>query len=87
MSNDLFDFTAASTLIQAVEGAASAIDIKNGQMEQRFGKLREGFKDAGYDALAIDMKAANVAISEVIKQLHSVSKHIADYAVKLQNEA
>ena len=82
--SDKFDFNVASSLIQAVEGAASALDVKNGQMEKRFGELREGFKDSGYDAFALDMSAADAAIKEVIGQLHAVSKHIGDYAIKLR---
>lgn len=82
--SDKFDFNVASSLIQAVEGAASALDVKNGQMEKRFGELREGFKDSGYDAFAVDMATADTAIKEVIGQLHAVSKYIGDYAVKLR---
>ena len=48
MSGDKFDFAVASSLVQAVESAASTLDVKNGQMEQKFGNLREGFKDSGY---------------------------------------
>ena len=80
---DKFDFRVASTLIQVIEQSASTLDVKNGQMEKHFGNLHEGFKDAGYDAYATDMTAANKAIKEVIDQIHAVSKHIADYAQKL----
>ena len=83
MSNK-FDFRVANSLVQAVEGVAAALDVKSGQLEKRFGNLREGFKDSGYDALMLDMSAANKAIEEVIGQLHAVSKHIADYSIKIQ---
>ena len=84
--SDKFDFSTANQLIQAVEGAASALDVKNGQMEKRFGNLREYFKDAGYDVFAADMSAADTAIKEVITQLHEVSRNIGEYAIRLRDE-
>ena len=80
---DKFDFNTASALIQAVEGTASALEIKNGQMEKRFGELREYFKDSGYDAFALDMSSADTAIKEVINQLRAISRNIGEYAIKL----
>ena len=47
--------------------------------------LREGFKDSGYDAFALDMTAANNSIKEVITQMHVVANHIAKYAEKLKH--
>ena len=85
MAGDKFDFTVASSLVQAVESAASTLDVKNGQMEQKFGSLRAGFKDSGYDAFAVDMSAANNAVKEVIKQMHVVAKHISEYAEQLRD--
>lgn len=85
MAGDKFDFTTAASLVQAVTSAASTLDVKNGQMEQKFGKLREGFKDSGYDAFALDMTAANNSIKEVITQMHVVANHIAKYAEKLKH--
>lgn len=81
-----FDFHTADSLVQAVETAASALEVKNGQMEQRFGQLHETFKDDGYDAYAIDMKAADKAIGEVVTQLRVVGAHIAKYADRLRSE-
>ena len=81
---DRFDFGVASSLVQVVEGAASALDMKNDQMKKRFGDLREGFKDSSYDELMLDMSAADNAIEEVISQLHAISRHIAEYSIKLQ---
>lgn len=86
MGHDKFDFNVASSLIQVVEGAASAIDVKNGQMEKKFGALHEFFKDAGYDEFESEMNAANKVIEDIISQLHEVSKHIGDYSQRLQNE-
>ena len=83
MSADKFDFTVANSLVQTVDAAASALDVKNGQMEKKFGELREGFKDAGYDAYAQDMSAANRVVEDVISQMRVVAKHIAAYAEKL----
>ena len=83
---DKFDFTTATTLVQAVEAAASALDVKNGQMEKHFGNLAEGFRDSGYDAYASDMSAADSAIQSVIEQLHAVASSVAAYAQKLQDE-
>ena len=85
MASDKFDFTVANSLVQAIESAASTLDVKNGQMEQKFGNLREGFKDSGYDVFAVDMSAANNAIDDVIKQMRVVANHIAGYAEKLKN--
>ena len=45
MASDKFDFVVATALIQSVEAAASALEVENQSLEQRFGKLREGFKD------------------------------------------
>lgn len=82
--SDKFDFNVARTLVQAVANTASALDVKNGQMEKRFGNLSQYFKDSGYDAYAADMSAADKAIEEVIAQLHVVGKHISEYATKLE---
>lgn len=82
--SDKFDFNTASRLVQVIESAASALDVKNGQMEKRFGELHESFKDSGYDAYALDMTAADKAIGEVIQQLRAVGAHIAKYAIRLQ---
>lgn len=84
MAGDKFDFTVASSLVQTVDTAASALNVKNSQMEQKFGQLREGFKDSGYDAFALDMSAANNAINDVVAQMRVVAKHIAEYAEKLK---
>jgi len=86
MSHDKFDFQQAERLIEAVNSSASQIDVKNGQMEKRFGDLREYFKDSGYDDFAGDMSAANKAIADIIQQLHEISKHIASYAERLRQE-
>ena len=85
MGKDKFDFEVASALVQAVETAASTLDVKNGQMEARFGRLREFFKDSGYDAYETDMSAANNAAEEVINQMHVVAKHIAEYAERIRD--
>jgi len=84
---DKFDFNVASSLVQAVEGTASALETQNGQMEAKFGALRDGFRDSGYDAFALDMSAADTAVKDVVTQLHAVSRHIANYAVRLRDEA
>lgn len=85
MDKDKFDFDVASSLIQAIEGTADLLDVKNGQMEKKFLALREGFKDSGYDVFAIDMNTANSAISEIITQLHEVSRHVGEYTEKLRD--
>lgn len=87
MKGDKFDFHVAADLVQTIESAASVLEIKNEEMATKFGKLNEGFKDDGYDELIPDMSAANQAIKAVNSQLHSVSKHIADYAVRLRDES
>lgn len=85
MARDKFDFNVASNLVQAIDSAASTLDVKNGQMEKKFGSLREGFKDSGYDAYALDMSAASKAINDVVMQMRVVGKHIAEYSEKLKN--
>ena len=85
MAGDKFDFNVADSLVQAVDTAASTLDVKNGQMEKKFGNLREGFKDSGYDAYALDMSAANNAVKDVVTQMRVVAKHIAEYAEKLKH--
>ena len=85
MAGDKFDFHVATSLVQAVDTSASTLEAKNEQMEQRFGKLREGFKDSGYDAYALDMSAANNTVKAVVTQMRSVAKHIAEYAEKLEH--
>lgn len=84
MAGDKFDFNVANSLVQTVDAAASTLDVKNGQMEKKFGALREGFKDSGYDAYALDMSAANNAVKDVVTQMRAVAKHIAEYAEKLK---
>ena len=83
--SDKFDFRTAQQLIEAVEGTASALDIKNGQMTKRFGNLQNYFKDSGYDEFAVDMSAADIAIEDVISHLHEISRKIAEYANQLQD--
>ncbi len=85
MSGNKFDFNVANQIVQAVSQSAAALDVKNGQMEKHFGNLREGFKDSGYDAFAVDMSAANKVIQDVINQMNVVGRHIADYARKLED--
>ena len=85
MAGDKFDFNVANSLVQAVDTAASTLAVKNGQMEKKFGSLREGFKDSGYDAYALDMSAANKAVKDVVTQMRVVAKHIAEYAEKLKH--
>ena len=81
---DKFDFRTAEKLLELVEGTASKLDVQNGQMEARFGRLHEFFKDAGYDEVATDMTAANKATMDVIRQMHLVSKALAEYAAHLR---
>lgn len=85
MYGDKFDFDVASSLVQAIDAAANTLDIKNDQMTKSFGNLREGFKDVGYDAYALDMSAARSKVTEVASQMRVVAKHIAEYAEKLKN--
>lgn len=85
MEGDKFDFKIANSLVQSVDAAASTLDIKNGQMEKKFGNLHESFKDSGYDSYALDMSAANNAIKDVVTQMRVVAKHIAEYAEKLKH--
>lgn len=87
MSKDKFDFHVAESLVQVVQQAATALEIKNGQMEQKFGALHEGFKDSGYDAYACDMTAAGTVANGVITQLHTVAGCIAKYAARMRDEA
>lgn len=84
MASDKFDFVVATALIQSVEAAASALEVENQSLEQRFGKLREGFKDSAYDAYLADMSAASMAIANVISQMRVVSKHIIAYSEKMR---
>lgn len=83
MSN-MFDFHEANRLIESVEKAARDFDTQNGQMEARFTRLRDFFADDGYEEFVPDMKKANVAIADVIRQMHKVSQAIGDYAERLR---
>ena len=85
--SDLFDFRTAEKLIALVEKTASTIDVQNGQMETRFGRLHDFFKDEGYDEYSIDMSTANRSISEVLSQMHAVSRALAEYAARLRENA
>lgn len=87
MSYDRFDFNVASLLIQLVESAASAIDIKNGQIEKNFEILHGFFRDEGYDKFEREMKSANKLIEDIIIQLHEIGKNIEEYSQRLQDEA
>ena len=86
MKSDKFDFQVAQKLVEAVEQAASQIDVKNGQIEKKFNNLHQVFKDAGYDAFERDMSAADSSIEEIIRELHHISKAINMYAMRLQDE-
>lgn len=84
MDGNKFDFNVASSLVQVIDAAASTLEIKNEEMEKKFGNLREGFKDSGYDAYAMDMSAAKKTVEDVIAQMRVVAKHVAEYAEKLK---
>lgn len=86
MSNK-FDFRTAEKLVGLVESTASKLDVQNGQMETRFGRLHDFFKDAGYDEFTSDMSSANKAVTEVITQMHAVSRALADYAAVLRENS
>ena len=86
MSNR-FDFRTAERLVELVEKTALNLDVQNGQMETRFGRLHDFFKDAGYDEFTADMGAANKAVSEVIKQMHAVSRALVEYAARLRENS
>ena len=45
MAGDKFDFNVANSLVQAVDTAASTLDVKNGQMEKKEGNPPEGRKN------------------------------------------
>lgn len=81
--SDRFDFRTAQKLVELVENAASKLDVQNGQMEARFGRLHEFFKDEGYDVFVPDMSSADKAIADVISQMHLVSKALSEYAARL----
>lgn len=87
MAGNKFDFNTANRLVELVAGVVDTLDVKNGQMEHRFGALREVFKDDGYDRYSKDMKKADEAIGEVLNQMKKVGAAIATYAVKLRDEA
>lgn len=84
MGSDKFDFHTASSLVQAVDAAAAALEIKNDEMKRTFGNLREGFKDDGYNKYESDMSAANSTLQEVVKQMRAVAASIARYAEALK---
>lgn len=81
---DKFDFNVANNLISALTATASALEIKNEEMEKQFKMLREGFKDSGYDEYAIDVASASNALQEVTMQLKSIAKSVADYTNRLK---
>ena len=85
MTSDKFDFQTAMALITALQKASDALDVKNGQMEKKFGELNQFFKDSGYEAYSLDMSAANKVIDDVRTQMWEVTKHIAAYAEKLRD--
>lgn len=82
--SERFDFDKANALYMGVFEAANILDVRNGQMEKRFGDLGDYFKDAGYDEYAVDMTAANEAIAKVISQMRAVGISIARYAEQLR---
>ena len=86
MSHDKFDFNAASQLVQVVDYAAQTIDVKNGQIEKKFGKLHEFFKDNRYDEFESEMSAVNNSIEQIVTQLHEIGRHIAEYSERLKGE-
>ena len=79
-----FNFQIANALIEKVEKFATNLDVQNGQMETRFGRLHDFFKDEGYDEFTTDMSSAEKSIKDVITQLHAVSKALAEYAQRIE---
>lgn len=86
MERNKFDFRIANALVQAVNTAANTLDVQNGQMEKRFGALKNYFNDDGYEEFNVDMTAANREVQNVVEQLNQVAGKIADYSQKLQDE-
>lgn len=84
MGNDKFDFGVASLLVEMVDMGALTLEMKNEQIQELFQKLKESFRDEGYDGYSADMKSANNAANDVISQMKIVAKHIAQYAEKLK---
>lgn len=87
MAGDKFDFGVADVLVQRVDSASDVLEDKNEEMERKFSRLHEGFKDSGYDAFAQDMSAAKNAVNDVVLQMRVVAKHIAIYAERLRDES
>ncbi len=86
MSNR-FDFRTAEKLVALVEKTAANLDVQNGQMETRFGRLHDYFKDDGYDEFSTDMSSADRAVNDVITQMHAVSRALSEYADRLKENS
>jgi len=84
MSNR-FDFTVAEQLCAAVDQAADLMETKRTELDSRFKKLHESFKDDAYENFSLDMDAANRAVSDVIQQMKDTAKHIGQYAQQLKD--
>lgn len=84
MAGDKFNFNTASTLVQVLNKATTTLEDKNEKMSDLFTQLGEGFKDDGYSKYESDIKSADQSITDIISQLKSVTKSIAEYAVKLR---
>ncbi len=87
MSSNIFNFKVANALIEKVEKFATNLDVQNGQMETRFGRLHDFFKDDGYDEFTMDMSSAKKSIEEVIVQLHAVSRALAEYTQRIEENS
>ena len=84
MSNR-FDFTVAEALCDAVNKASNLMEKKSEDLETRFQKLHEFFKDDAYENLSQDMSAANRSVDNVIQQMRDTAKHIGQYAQHLKD--
>ena len=80
----MFDFHQASRLIEVVEKAAAQLDVQNGQLEMRFGRLHDFFEDAGYDEFVTDMSATHNTVEDIIRHMHAVSRALGEYAGRIQ---
>lgn len=84
MGSNKFDYGVADSLARSVTMLADQLEIKTGQMETRFGRLADSFRDEGYTSFETEMAAATKSVAEVISQLQVIANHVAVYAEKIK---
>ena len=79
-----FNFNTCDLLIQTLTKVKDRFGIEITTVEDDFDKLRQYFKDEGYDTYNADMRRMLAALKDVILQMQNVLDALEGYSYKLR---